>query len=389
MPLYAEFDRAGRASCSSAAGASRTPGCSTRWAGSTPSPSAVPDALLALGELHEAAGRPADAAQAYKRLLALAPPPTTPAPGPSGGWPAPTRRRTSGSRPATPISRSSPRFPDVRLEERGTDARSATSSPASWPARPFARMIARPLASRACPSRWSAAGSGRSSGDAAARSPPTGVPPSAAVEPDLPRARDARSARSTPPSGESPLVGRPGRRRRSGSATSPTSCSPRPARAWSRSSLDDGADAVAVRPRRLGRRPRRGAEPVRPRRARPSGERGRARRRSTTSRSSAAGSSASGATRSCSPSTATPGWSTGRSRRRGGAINPKLWIGPERVVLQVHKPTPILVLETDSGRRLAEYPLAEGEELDAAPGADRRRPRRCSSPTAGRSRSST
>ena len=39
---------------------------------SYPAALAVPDALLALGELHEAQGRPADAAHAYKRLLAAA-----------------------------------------------------------------------------------------------------------------------------------------------------------------------------------------------------------------------------------------------------------------------------------------------------------------------------
>jgi len=47
-----------------------------------------------------------------------------------------------------------------------------------------------------------------------------------------------------------------------------------------------------------------------------------------------------------------------------GTINPNLWIGPQRIVLQVRKPGAILVLETDTGRRRAEY--AQGEDEDWA-----------------------
>ena len=43
----------------------------------------------------------------------------------------------------------------------------------------------------------------------------------------------------------------------------------------------------------------------------------------------------------------------------GGELNPLLWIGPRRVALQVRKPNAILVLETASGRRLAEYPQTD------------------------------
>ena len=52
---------------------------------------------------------------------------------------------------------------------------------------------------------------------------------------------------------------------------------------------------------------------------------------------------------------------------RGTPINPKLWIGPERVVLQVHSPGQLLVLDTDSGTQVARTPLAEGEALERPP----------------------
>jgi outer membrane protein assembly factor BamB len=50
-----------------------------------------------------------------------------------------------------------------------------------------------------------------------------------------------------------------------------------------------------------------------------------------------------------------------------GAINPRLWIGSERIVLQVQSPNQLLVLETDSGRRLARADLADGDSLERAP----------------------
>ena len=52
---------------------------------------------------------------------------------------------------------------------------------------------------------------------------------------------------------------------------------------------------------------------------------------------------------------------------KDGAINSKLWIGAERGVLQVQNPNRLLVLETESGRQLAQTPLAEGESLESAP----------------------
>ena len=55
-----------------------------------------------------------------------------------------------------------------------------------------------------------------------------------------------------------------------------------------------------------------------------------------------------------------------------GTINPNLWIGPQRVVLQVLKPGAVLVLETANGRRRAEYPQGDDDGVGAAPVADRR-----------------
>ena len=50
-----------------------------------------------------------------------------------------------------------------------------------------------------------------------------------------------------------------------------------------------------------------------------------------------------------------------------GAINPNLWIGPQRIVLQVQKPGAILVLETGNGRRRAEYPQGDDDEWARPP----------------------
>ena len=44
-----------------------------------------------------------------------------------------------------------------------------------------------------------------------------------------------------------------------------------------------------------------------------------------------------------------------------GRINPRLHVGPRRIVLQVRKPNAVLVLDTATGRRRAEFPRAEEE----------------------------
>ena len=50
-----------------------------------------------------------------------------------------------------------------------------------------------------------------------------------------------------------------------------------------------------------------------------------------------------------------------------GRINPQLLVGPRRVVLQVRKPNAILVLDTASGRRRAEFPQGEDDEWPRDP----------------------
>jgi outer membrane protein assembly factor BamB/tetratricopeptide (TPR) repeat protein len=50
-----------------------------------------------------------------------------------------------------------------------------------------------------------------------------------------------------------------------------------------------------------------------------------------------------------------------------GRINPELWIGPDRVVLQVERPNQLLVLRTEDGQLVARTPLGEAERLERPP----------------------
>ncbi|HEV3121214.1 MAG TPA: PQQ-binding-like beta-propeller repeat protein, partial [Isosphaeraceae bacterium] len=50
-----------------------------------------------------------------------------------------------------------------------------------------------------------------------------------------------------------------------------------------------------------------------------------------------------------------------------GKLNPHLWIGPQRIVLQVMKPTAILVLNTQNGRTQAEYAREDDQEWSHDP----------------------
>jgi outer membrane protein assembly factor BamB len=52
---------------------------------------------------------------------------------------------------------------------------------------------------------------------------------------------------------------------------------------------------------------------------------------------------------------------------KGGTINPKLWIGPDRLVLHVQKPNQLLVLDTETGRQVSRAALPEGEGLERPP----------------------
>ena len=57
-------------------------------------------------------------------------------------------------------------------------------------------------------------------------------------------------------------------------------------------------------------------------------------------------------------------WSFSASQ---GEINPNLWIGPDRVVLQVDRPNQLIVLRTDDGQPVARTTLAETEQLERPP----------------------
>ena len=47
-----------------------------------------------------------------------------------------------------------------------------------------------------------------------------------------------------------------------------------------------------------------------------------------------------------------------------GHIHPRVWVGPERVVLQVDRPNQLLVLRTEDGQPVARIPLGESEQLE-------------------------
>jgi outer membrane protein assembly factor BamB/tetratricopeptide (TPR) repeat protein len=47
-----------------------------------------------------------------------------------------------------------------------------------------------------------------------------------------------------------------------------------------------------------------------------------------------------------------------------GHINPKLWVGADRIVLQVDRPNQLLVLRTEDGQPVARTPLGEAQQLE-------------------------
>jgi outer membrane protein assembly factor BamB/tetratricopeptide (TPR) repeat protein len=62
--------------------------------------------------------------------------------------------------------------------------------------------------------------------------------------------------------------------------------------------------------------------------------------------------------------TGTAGWSFSAG---GSAINPRIWVGHERIVLQVQKPSQLLVLESENGNQVGRLQLADGESLERPP----------------------
>lgn len=52
---------------------------------------------------------------------------------------------------------------------------------------------------------------------------------------------------------------------------------------------------------------------------------------------------------------------------RGGTIDPKVWIGPDRLVLRTEGPSELVALETETGRPVSRLALAPGEGLERIP----------------------
>ena len=213
----------------------------------------VPDALLALGRLHDGGGPARGGGPRLQAAARRRRRPTPTGPGPCSAWPGPTRRRGSGSpardayaQAAGPVRRRS------RSRTTGTRRGSATvvAAPAGpAPVRPDDRRPAEPsLPVPLDPALGPAAGRRRSG-----RSPPRASRP-------RPRRAGSSSSRGRPSARSTRrraarLVGRPGRRRRSGSATSPTGSSRRPRpgssrSAWTRAAVDWQYDLGAPPARR-------------------------------------------------------------------------------------------------------------------------------------------
>ena len=381
--LYADFDRR-RASSSSAGRREKDPRLLEEVGRSYPVARVVPDALLALGRAPRRPAGRRTRARAYKRLLAWRRDGPGPGPGPLGAGPRLRGAEASGSRPATPTPRPSPGSPSRHRARRDRAPARPTWSPAGWPAR---RSTGWPATapSRACRSRSADAGTprpGHSDGRSRGR---RGVPPSAEAG-RIFLARDEAPA-GRPGTGPPALVGRPGRRRRLGRLPRRPDHR-RDRQPAGRAGLETGGADTGSTTRRSRARPPGAANPFARARAaggRTSGPRGR----STTSGSSAAGSSASGAT------------GTDRLRRRhragrlvvhagpAGAINPHLWIGPQRVVLPVRKPNAVLVLETDDRPPPRRVPAGRGGGTGRAPRCRSTTTTSRSWPTAGPSPCST
>ena len=121
----------------------------------------VPDALLALGSLHESARRWTEAAHAYKRLLLIAPGRRLAGPRRSGGWRTCTKRGSCSCRPGTATSSCRRGFPSVTLERTRRQGTVAELVAAELARPPYAQLIAdRPLPPTPVP-LWYAAGTGR------------------------------------------------------------------------------------------------------------------------------------------------------------------------------------------------------------------------------------
>ena len=328
--LYAEFDRQAPALLERGK-TENDPRLLEEVEQSYPVARAVPEALLTLGALSERAQRPAEAAHAYKRLLAACGRRPAPRPGPLG-----TRPGLRGAAPLGAGTRRLRRGPhpvpgQVVLEPGAPLGRLVGERLALRTVRPDDE---RPYRSRTSRSRWSGNGSGRWT-PWCGRSRPTEFrrrPRRAGSS----SCKGPRSARWIPPRGC-----------RSGRADlgqppvwvgylADKIIAATPSRLVALD-LEKGSpqwryDLGTPESGRRGTNPFARAEPRRTR-ARP------ARHGSMTSGSSGDASSASAATRDLIAFDGDTGLVDWSFSPPAGTINPNLWIGPQRIVLQVRSRT--------------------------------------------------
>ncbi|MGE5754275.1 MAG: PQQ-binding-like beta-propeller repeat protein [Planctomycetaceae bacterium] len=374
--LYADFDREARGLLERGR-AEKDPRLLEEVGRSYPVAQVVPEALLALGQLSEAARRPGEAAHAYKRLLAGAPNDTLRARALWGLAHAYEAQRLWVPARDTYVEALS-RFADVRLEEFGTEARVADLVTERLAHEPFDRM----MGDRSEPSvpvplvrRW-----GRPLQGIVHPLGAEGVPPSAEASRIFlvqgTSIRPVDPATGTPPwavdlGGMPVWVGYLADKLIAATETRLVALS-----------LDQGSiqwqhELGPSDPARRGADPFAKAEPG------PSNANARGGARAEGAPGGFQGFRIVGNRVFClrgerdaarkfvgrellalDGDTGLADWSYAPA---SGAINPNLRIGPQRIVLQVRKPTAVLVLETSTGRRRAEYPQQREEDWARPP----------------------
>jgi outer membrane protein assembly factor BamB/tetratricopeptide (TPR) repeat protein len=375
--LYAEFDREARALLERGR-LEKDPRLLEEVGRSYPVAEVVPESLLALGQLNEAAQRPSEAAHAYKRLLACAPNDTRRAQALWGLAHAYEAQRLWVPARDTYLEALS-RFPDIRLEDFGTETRVASLVNERLAQEPFDRMMsdrAEPIVSVPLVRRWSQPLEGAVHPLSA-----EGVPPSAEASRIF--LVQGNTLRPVDPStgaapwkadlGATPVwVGYLADKIIAATETRLVALG-----------LDKGAiqwqyDLGAADPSRRGAHPLARAEagPVNPNvqgNGRVEGPPGLFQGfRIVGSRIFCLRGERDESQKflgrellAFDGDTGLVDWSYSFP---SGTINPNLWIGPQRIVLQARgKPGAVLVLETSSGRRRAEYPQQKDEDWARPP----------------------
>jgi cellulose synthase operon protein C len=374
--LYADFDREARGLLERGR-AEKDPRLLEEVGRSYPVAQVVPEALLALGRLSEAAQRPGDAAHAYKRLLASAPNDTLRVRALWGLAHAYEAQRLWVPARDTYVEALS-RFANVRLEEFGTETRVANLVTERLAHEPFDRM----MGDRSEPSvpvplvrRW-----GRPLEGIIRPLGAEGVPPFAEASRIFlaqgTSIRPVDPATDTPPwtvdLGGAPVwVGYLADKLIAATETRLVALS-----------LDKGAvqwqyELGTSDPARRGANPFAKAEPG------PANANAQGNAHAEGALGCFQGFRIVGNRVFClrgergeslkfvgrellafDGDTGLADWSYAPS---SGTINPNLWIGLQRIVLQVRKPTAVLVLETSTGRRRAEYPQQREEDWARPP----------------------